>query len=226
LKVGSQEKYAAVIRKHWLPIIGNLPLADITRNHVRSVISQKLRQGMKLATAQLVLDVLKSCLNTAVEDELIAKNPAARAGKMLFTDKRSKKIEALSRGVLAFLLQTASQKMPEAYPVVLLLARTGMRIGEALGLQVQDIDFGRREIVVKRTWGSRSRIYGEARINTPKSGKPRSVDMSRQLVQTLKTYLKFRSNDSDWLFPARNNVPLNPDTFRSQLWKPLLQASG
>jgi integrase len=237
LKVGSQEKYASVLRKHWFPMIGHLPLSDISRNHVRSVINQKLREGTKLATARLVLDVLKSCLNTAVEDELIAKNPAARAGKMLFTDKRSKKIEALNRGVLAFLLQTASEKFPQAYPIVLLLARTGMRIGEALALQVDDIDFGRREITVKRTWGSRSKVYGEARINTPKSGKPRSVDMSKQLAQVLKAYLKTRNTDSEqneeagslasqWLFPARNNMPLNPDTFRSQLWKPLLEASA
>jgi integrase len=109
---------------------------------------------MKPATARLVLDVLKSCLNTRVEDELIGKNPAARAGRMLFTDRRGKKIEALSRGVLAFLLQTAAEKMPQAYPIILLLARTGMRIGEELALQIDDLNFVQREISVKRTWGN------------------------------------------------------------------------
>jgi integrase len=226
LKLGTQQKYTEILRKHWLPAIGHLALADITRAHIRTVIPAKLRDGMKPATARLLLDVLKSCLNTAVEDELIGKNPAARAGKMLFTDKRAKKIDALSRGVLAFLLQTAAEKIPQAYPIVLLLARTGMRIGEALALQIDDLNFEQREITVNQTWGSRSRVYGEGRINSPKSGKPRTVDMSKQLSEVLKAYLKARNTDSRWLFPARDNMPLNPDTFRRYLWKPLLEASG
>lgn len=39
--------------------------------------------------------------------------------------------------------------MPEAYPVVLTLARTGLRIGEALTLHADDLDFQRRELRVR-----------------------------------------------------------------------------
>jgi integrase len=131
LKVGTQEKYEVVLRKHWFPAIGHLPVGDITRTHVRTVLAAKLREEMKLSTARLLADVLKSCLNQAVEDELIAKNPAARAGKMLTGGQSKKKVEALSRGVVAFLLQISQEKMPDSYPIILLLAKTGMRIGEA-----------------------------------------------------------------------------------------------
>lgn len=226
LKLGSQEKYKSVLRKHWFPIIGHLPSGKVTRAQVRTVITGKLRGGMKLATARLLLDVVKGCLNAAVEDELIAKNPAARAGKMLTGGQTRKQVPALSRGVLAFLLQTAAQKMPEVYPAVLLLARTGMRIGEALALQTDDLDFDRREIHVRRTWGSRTRAFGDVRINVPKGGKERSVDMSKQLCQVLQNYVKSRSDSSPWLFPAARGGPVNPNTFRYNAWKQLPVASG
>jgi integrase len=50
--------------------------------------------------------------------------------------------------------------------------------------------------------------------------------MSKQLSEVLKAFLKGRNTESKWLFPARNDMPLNPDTFRSHIWKPLLEASG
>jgi integrase len=45
LKLGSQEKYESVLRKHWFPIIGHLPLGKVTRAQVRTVITGKLRGG-------------------------------------------------------------------------------------------------------------------------------------------------------------------------------------
>lgn len=61
------------------------------------------------------------------------------------------------------------------------LARTGMRIGEALALEWGDIDFSSGFIDVKR-----SIVRGK--ISTPKSGKSRRVDMSRQLTWTLRRH--------------------------------------
>jgi hypothetical protein len=61
-----------------------------------------------------------------------------------------------------------------------------MRIGEALALLSNEIDFERREISVSRIWGNRSRVYGEARINAPKGGKSGRVDMSQGLCDILK----------------------------------------
>ena len=54
-----------------------------------------------------------------------------------------------------------------------------MRIGEAIALKWDDIDFVERVINVKRS-------YVRGRISTPKSGKKRPVDMSPQLAATLK----------------------------------------
>ena len=62
---------------------------------------------------------------------------------------------------------------PELYPSVLLLARTGLRLGEALALQVGDIDLEARHIQVQRTWGSR--CNRERRPKWLKSKSPSTV---------------------------------------------------
>ena len=65
------------------------------------------------------------------------------------------------------------------YPMVLTLARTGMRLGEVLGLQWGDIDFNSRFITVQRG-------LSKGKVGTPKNGKIRKVDMSSQLTETLQ----------------------------------------
>jgi integrase len=75
-------------------------------------------------------------------------------------------VEVYAPGVLAFVLSEAKRLDPLLYPIVLLLARTGLWIGEALALQAGDIDFDNRCIHIKRTWGSRSKANREERFNS------------------------------------------------------------
>jgi integrase len=65
---------------------------------------------------------------------------------------------------LQLLLIHAKQRHPtNSCLVILLLSRTGLRIGEALTLQVQDLDLENRDLWVQRTWGTRHQNQGNAR---------------------------------------------------------------
>ena len=77
------------------------------------------------------------------------------------------------------LMDTVEAHFPEHHALFLLLLRTGMRVGEALALQPGDIDFNGRFITVQRGLSRR-------RIETPKSGKSRRVDMTPQLADALR----------------------------------------
>ncbi len=171
LKPATAEKYTAVLRKHWLPELGTLPLSSITREKVKTMLQGKLMEGMKPNTARSMLTVLRACLYAAVEEGRLVVNPAARIGK--FVGRARAEVDIFIREELTRLLVTAAQEMPKAYPLVLTLARTGLRVGEALTLQPHDLDFERRELWVRRTWGSRSKALGKQRINPPKSGRTR-----------------------------------------------------
>jgi integrase len=140
-------------------------------------------------------------------------NPAARVGKFIARSRTEVEI-------------FTPEEIPEAYSLVLTLARTGLRIGEALTLQVRDLDLDRREVLVRRTWGSRKKDLGERRINTPKSGQPRRVDLSKQLCDVLRGYLATHTSDSPWIFPGEDGWPMTPSAFRYSVWLPLMRQSG
>jgi integrase len=98
----------------------------------------------------------------------------------------------------------------------LLLARTGMRIGEALGLQWGDVDFAGRFIEVKRQ-------YSKGRVSTPKNGKSRRVDMSSQLCGTLtdlqaETFPLGEIDMERFVFTNQAGNPIDLDGWRRRVF--------
>jgi integrase len=79
-KPGTGETYRGVLRNHWLPELGTLPLSAITRERIKTILQRKLGAGMKPNMARSMFGVLRTCLNAAVEEERIMGNPAARVG--------------------------------------------------------------------------------------------------------------------------------------------------
>ena len=233
-KPGTAEKYEAILRKHWFPTLGRLPVTAVTREHIKTVLGTKLSADFKPKTVRGHLDVLRACLSVALEDQVISANPAARLGKFVARSGESQMVETFTRAELTTLLETAEREMPEAYPIVLTLARAGLRIGEALTVQAEDLDFERHELWVRRTWGSRKKALGDRRINAPKSNRVRRVDMSEQLGHVLQGLLTMREAEAilkgqdrpPWLFLGRDGGPMTPGSFWQNLWRPLLRRSG
>jgi integrase len=100
------------------------------------------------------------------------------------------------------------------------------REGEMLTLQYGDLDFVRRKIVVRRTWGSRNARKNLLCINTPKSGKARHFDMSPQRAEVLQTRLPHMRPATARVFPGASGTrPMTPNGF-AYLWERLLKRAG
>lgn len=113
------------------------------------------------------------------------------------------------------------------YVKILIMARTGMREGEMLALQVEDLDFDKNQIWVRRTWGSRNARKNLTCINLPKNGKIRLVDMFPQLKAILQDYLSSTHLKGPWLFPgaSTDRLPMTPNGFAWH-WRRLLKNAG
>jgi len=74
---------------------------------------------------------------------------------------------------------------PRWYPYFLFLARTGLRLGESLAVEVSDVCFDERVIVVNKA-------YSRGILQTPKDGESRDVDLSLQLAEVLKAMIAER----------------------------------
>jgi integrase/recombinase XerD len=87
--------------------------------------------------------------------------------------------------------------------IVMLLQDTGMRIGECLTLEVEDLDFKHRIILVKKTKGRQERY----------------VYFSQQMARELRHYIKFKDRFSSvkLLFPTTRNKEITIPSFERQL---------
>lgn len=114
---------------------------------------------------------------------MLSTNPADKLGRSLKLVTpalaRQEQIKSLAREELAHFLTVTAKAASRFYELFLLLGRTGLRLGEALALEWTDLDLEGREIRVVRA-------FSAGKIEVPKSGHGRTVDMSRQLAATLR----------------------------------------
>jgi len=229
-KASTVDRYQRTFRLYLSPALKGKDLGAISRDDVKKLVYAMVSAGKSRNSVKAALTPLIEMFNHAVEDGHLAVNPAMRVIKRTHTEGANgeKKADFLTREELWLLLQTCQEYFPDYYPFILLLARTGLRLGEAIAVQWGDIDMHGRFIEVKRA-------FSGPLLSTPKNGKPRRVDMSLQLTATLKTLLVERKKEtlqrgwSDvpaWAFISEEGTPYNRGNFRWRIWYKLLEKAG
>jgi integrase len=188
LKASTYGEYDATLKKHVYPIWGNKRFAKITRDAVKDLITAKRDSGLSRSTVRNIIAPIRGMFNAAIDSGLLGYNPAAQLGKVnKRTPGQEKKIDPLDRDELAVFLTSTREKMPHWFPLFLCAPRTGIREGELIALRPLDVDFHGRFIHVQRN-------FSRGQITTPKNGKTRKVDMSRQLTDTLREHIEKRKS--------------------------------
>ena len=73
-------RYTEIIRLHWLPHFGKVRLRELDRGRIKRFLADRLQAGLEKHTVRNIQAVLRTMLNAAIEDNLIAANPAAKLG--------------------------------------------------------------------------------------------------------------------------------------------------
>ncbi len=180
-KQSTVRDYDDILNNHVLPVFKELKVTEITRGKVKDFLLAKLNDGYAPNTVSHMKDVVSGILTQALDDEVIPANPALQLRLSLKSRCQGEAINPLEADELKHLLDTVQKHYKEHCALFLLLARTGLRIGEALALQWSDIDFNKRFIEVKRS-------IVRDKISIPKNSKSRRVDMSLQLAEALRKH--------------------------------------
>jgi len=97
---------------------------------------------------------------------------------------------------------------------------TGMRTGEVDGLQWKNVDFAKREILVRETL-----INGETEY-TKTDGSQREIPMFGQVYDALKTQYAATGHMSQYVFCNQLGQPLDHNNVTKRVWYPLLKSLG
>lgn len=139
------EGYRTDARCYILPVIGHLRLGKLDTRDVNRVYTAMVQKGLAPSTVHHCHRTLHAALETAVEHKLLGYNPADAAEQ---PEPGEYEISPLTRDESLLVLKAAAERRNGArWRVALSL---GLRTGEALALQVNDIDFAARRLHVRR----------------------------------------------------------------------------
>jgi integrase len=171
-------RYAELLTRHVLPKIGDRPL-----QHIKPIEIQLLYAELNLAprTKHHVATVLKTCLQAAVDvGKVLQVNPAAAIKKPTVADSdvgqalEQDKITALVEGFRGSTL----------FDLVFLMAFTGMRRSEVLGLRWSDFNPATKTLRIEQTVEYTKRR--PLRFEAPKSDRGRrTITLDDTLVALL-----------------------------------------
>jgi integrase len=135
LRDSTADNYAANIKLHIDPFIGGIPLARLQAADVRRVIDHAERTGLAAATIHKVITILRSALKAAVAEQVIPHSPAVGIRLPRIDNEPVRPVShAEAEQVRVAVMGTWMEY------VVRLLLGSGLRLGEAIGLNQSDLE--------------------------------------------------------------------------------------
>ncbi|MDQ5975519.1 MAG: hypothetical protein QG661_2728 [Actinomycetota bacterium] len=125
--------YETVIRRHLIPALGSIRLADLMADDIRRM-HRDVTASVSLVTANKAHRVLRAALSDALSDGLISRNVGAR---LRIPTPPSTRTPLTAGQAAALLAATAADRLASRWAAALL---TGARQGELLGLTWDRVD--------------------------------------------------------------------------------------
>jgi integrase len=224
----SFERYAEIVRNFLAPSLGNLPLVKLAPSHIQDAYNiwaaggrrDGKKGGLAPRTRRHIHRILYSALARAVEQQLLARNPAEVFKKRLpKVDHRE--MTTLSPEQSARLL--AEIRHTRIYWPVLLALATGMRRGEVFALRWRNVDLDRGSL---RVMESLEQTKTGIRFKAPKTDRTRTITLPMFAIAELRRLKREQAEEllmlgvrqsGETLVCARaDGLPLQPQSLTHQ----------
>ena len=175
------------LTQSWLAkLIPDLKIKDLDRTSYQQLINGYAEHHERQTTMDFHHQ-LKGAILDAVDEGLIPRDPTRKAiikGKQ----PRAKKIKYLNQFELHAMLGDLDLSGGPSWDwLILIVAKTGLRFSEALGLTPEDFDFAHQTLSVNKTWDYKN---GGGFVPTKNASSMRKVQLDWQLIMQLSGLLK------------------------------------
>jgi integrase/recombinase XerC/integrase/recombinase XerD len=183
---------------------GKRELGEMERVDLEAFIEQEQDRGLRISTVRTRLACIIAFLHFLMEQEVIPGSLLKRGIKLKLPDVLPRAMNPADVRKLLCVIEDIRDRA-----LFLLLLRTGIRIGEALGLRLNDLDIRQRKV----------HLYeGE------KNSMGRVVYLSDDALFAIKLWLRRRSKNKEFVFYGRSNGHLCYSSGRGLFMKYLKKA--
>lgn len=210
------EHQARLIRNHLATTpLGRMPMAAVRASHVQGWASDRSRL-LQPSTMRVLVQLVRSVFAAAVVDRVIGVSPVQR-----ITVPRSESPRVVPLTVDE-VRRLADAMPPRCRPMVMTQAGLGLRLGELLGLQADDVDFPRRVVRIRRQLARDT--TGLVPCKTPRS--VRDVPLPAVVADVLASHLSAFPSVSGYVFTAARGRPWWQMDYTNRFFRPAVSAAG
>lgn len=205
--------------KHLIPTFGSVPIGRITRLKVQAWVRTLERAGLAANSVHACAYLMSGVMREAVREGLVRVNPAADLDLPVQPPGRDR---TFTRDEVERLYTAAVDPYDT---LILLMAYTGLRMGEAVGLRVRGLDLLGRRLIVRDTL---IEVGGKITPKAyPKGRSWRTVPLTGRLVDALAAHLAAHpAGRDDLVFRGARGAPISRSRFRARQWIAALEKAG
>lgn len=212
------ERYQGLIEKHIAPHVGHVELTKLTPSDIQALEAKLLSDGMAPKGVEMVHNVISGSYKYALRMEAVWRNPSKSVTPPRITRKE---VEPPEIAKVREILKLAEEEEHPLFPCFHLIAYTGLRRGEALGLRHQDLNLEGGMISIFQSL-VRSLQKGLIMEPTKTNAGRRLIDLDDGTVAVLRAHLgkqllsrmelEGAYEDNGLVFPGPLGEPLKPMT--------------
>lgn len=229
LRPNTWRQYHNITRRHILPDLGDIHLAQLRPDHLQGLYATKTTAGLGARTIQLIHTILHRSLGHAVEWGLIGRNPS---DAVKTPQPPRHEMTILDAEQARRFLTAARDSRHQA--LFHLAITTGLRQGELLGLRWKDLNWDTGFLQIQRQL---YRVTGQGLIfSEPKtSAGRRSIVLAAADLDILRQHRKqqleerlfagSRWQEQDLIFPTTIGTPLDQRNMTRE-FKAILASAG
>lgn len=196
VRASTSDSYRRNIENHVIPRIGSVKLQSVDAGVLNTLYAELHREGrrdgkggLSARTVRYIHTVLHRAFKDAVRWGRLHRNPADAADppRQQHDEGRSE-VEAWDKGTLSDFLRRAKGADERWYAAWVVLATTGARRGEVLGLRWSDVDLDAGRLSIRQ---SLTVVQHEPKFETPKTAKgTRAIALDPGTVDVLRSWRK------------------------------------
>lgn len=199
IKPSVARDWRSILKNHRNPLIGEIPLSDVGNRTMKSVVEKLSKKELAPATIKNICLVVKLVVASAVDDDgnqLIPIKWNSRFIDAPQVDPTKQRKPSFTSAEVEKIIQTSTGRIQA---LCLLLAASGLRIGEAIGMECQHFD-GLSLHIEQAVWG-------KGQVQSPKTRNAyRVVDLHPDVAGLLKRYIGDRK--TGYIFQTKGRKPV------------------